>query len=220
LAVHLRDSSNFLAACFQLSGISERLEKAPGTVSDCSDAERHLTTVLETLSFLVHYKMVSIKSIGYFETRNAKPYYLYNYTALGIDVKSNVNQERVSYAEVPITTDAVLLYKASYQQNVNLFPFIIDVNALAFEGGAKICFYACHSDKDKSLNYHFLEDNSSVNVADSGTLKPGTDINELWLDPDKRREMRFDTVFAVFQEAKKSVTGMEEMAEDDFQNPF
>ncbi|HEX8278170.1 MAG TPA: hypothetical protein VF540_05720, partial [Segetibacter sp.] len=214
----LQVDNDFMKGCMQLHAISQLLETSSYSVADCGDAEKQLSTVLEALKFLVNYKMVSIKSIGYFEMRNSKPHYLYNYTALGIDSKSNVNQERLNYAEAPINTDAVLLYKGSYQQNLNLFPFIIDVNALAFEGGAKICFYACHDHTDGSLNYNFLEDNSVVNITNTETLKAGIDINELLLDQKKRKDMRFDSVFTLFYEAKKAVTGIED--EDDFESPF
>jgi hypothetical protein len=215
----LQAESDFIKACAQLQSINLLLDKSSYTTPDCSEAESQLTIVLETLKFLAGYKMVSIKSIGYFEMRNSKPHYLYNYTALGIDIKSNVNQERVNYAEAPINTDAVLLYKGSYQQNLNLFPFIIDVNALAFEGGAKICFYSSHDNADGSLNYNFLEDNSIVNITNTETLKPGSDINELLLDPKKRKDMRFDTVFTLFHEAKRAVTGIED-DDGSFENPF
>jgi hypothetical protein len=214
----LEPVSAFVQACTALQAFDERLEKNPGTVTDCAVAENALATVLEHLKFLANYKMVSIKSIGYFEMRNSKPHYLYYYTALGIDSKSNVNQERINYAEAPINTDAVLLYKGSYQQNLNLFPFVIDVNALAVEGGAKICFYACYNNADDSLNYSFVEDNSIVNIANTATLKSGTDVNELLLDPKKRRDMKFDTVYALFGEAKKAVTGIDE--EEAPENPF
>lgn len=214
----LQTGSDFLVACAKLQSVGRLLEKSSYTASDCTDAEIQLTTVLAALKFLTNYKMVSIKSIGYYETRNSKPHYLYNYTALGIDSKSNINQERINYAESPINTDAVLLYKGSYQENLNLFPFIIDVNALAFEGGAKICFYASHNYTDNSLNYNFLEDDSIVNIINTETLKPGIDINELLLDPKKRKEMRFDSVFTLFKEAKKTITGIE--AEEDFEDPF
>lgn len=216
--ISLQADSDFMKACASLQAINGLLDKSSYTLNDCNEAENRLSTVLETLKFLANYKMVSIKSIGYFEMRNSKPHYLYNYTALGIDSKSNVNQERVNYAEAPINTDAVLLYKGSYQQNLNLFPFIIDVNALAFEGGAKICFYASNDNADGSLNYNFLEDNSLVNITNTETLKPGCDINELLLDPKKRKDMRFDTVFTLFQEAKKAVTGIED--DEDFESPF
>lgn len=216
----LQTGSEFLKACSGLQAINALPGNPPFTEPDCSDAEIHLTVILENLKFLVNYRMVSIKSIGYFEMRNTKPHYLYNYTVLGIDNKSNVNQERVNYAETPINTDAVLLYKGSYQQNLNLFPFIIDVNALAFEGGAKICFYASHDNTDKSLNYVFLEDNSVVNIVNTGTVKPGIDFNELLLDPKKFRDMRFDNVFNLFNEAKRAITGMEEDTDDDFEPSF
>ncbi|MEO6330099.1 MAG: hypothetical protein ABIO55_14280, partial [Ginsengibacter sp.] len=185
----LQTESSFMKACAHLQSINKLLDKSSYTIDDCSEAESQLTTVLEALKFLANYKMVSIKSIGYFEMRNSKPHYLYNYTALGIDSKSNINQEKVNYAEAPINTDAVLLYKGSYQQNLNLFPFIIDLNALAFEGGAKICFYSSHDNADGSLNYNFLEDNSIVNITNTETLKQGGDINELLLDPKKRKDM-------------------------------
>ncbi|MEO7766532.1 MAG: hypothetical protein ABIS01_03865, partial [Ferruginibacter sp.] len=111
LKPNLLAGSNFRQACEKLQSINDLLDKSSYTINDCTEAESGLTTVLETLKFLTNYRMVSIKSIGYFEMRNSKPHYLYNYTALGIDSKSNVNQERINYAETPINTDAVLLYK-------------------------------------------------------------------------------------------------------------
>jgi len=212
----LNDGGDFINDCTQLQILDPT--NASFTFDDCIQAEENLAAILEALKFLTNYKMISIKSIGYFEMRNSRPHYLYNYTALGIDIKSNINQEKLNYAEVPINTDAVLLYKGNYQQNLNLFPFVIDVNALALEGGAKICFYASHNNSDDSLNYSFLEDNSLVNIINTETLKPGLDINEILMDPGKKKDMRFDTVFALFREAKKAITGIEEEA--DFENPF
>ncbi|MEO5997951.1 MAG: hypothetical protein ABIN89_14490 [Chitinophagaceae bacterium] len=224
LQPNLQKDSDFLVACTSLHAISVLLDSSTFTLGECIEAESQLASVLQTLKFLAKYKMVSIKSIGYSEMRNCKPHYLYNYTALGIDSKSNINQERVNYAEFPINTDAVLLYKGSYQQNVNLFPFIIDINALSFESGAKICFYASHDNANGSLNYNFLEDNSVVNILNTETLKPGIDINDVLLDPKKRKDMKFDTVFDLFQEAKRAVTGIDDVTgttdEADCENPF
>jgi hypothetical protein len=144
---------------------------------------------------------------------------LYNYTALGIDTKLNINQNRVNYAEAPTNTDAILLYKASYQENLNLFPFVIDANALAIEDGAKICFYASHNNTDGSLNYNFLEDNSTVNIVNTQTLKPGIDINEVITDPAKFKNIRFDNLFVLFNEAKKAITGVDTDV-DEPSSPF
>jgi hypothetical protein len=130
-------------AVLKLQAVNNLLDDSSFTLQDCSNAENNLTIVLTALNFLAGYKMMSIKNIGYSEMRNTKPHYLYNYTDLvGIDSKANKTQgqEKVRYEEVPINTDAVLLYKESYRQNLNLFPFIIDMNALSVAGGQKICF--------------------------------------------------------------------------------
>jgi len=86
------------------------------------------------------------------------------------------------------------------------------------EGGAKICFYTSHNNADDSLNYIFLEDNSPVNIVNTKTLKSGLDINELLMDPAKKKDMRFDTVFTLFREARKAITGIED--EEDYENPL
>jgi hypothetical protein len=191
-------------------------ENVSVTLQDCSDAETNLTTVLTSFNFLAGYKMISIKSIDYSEMRNTRPQYIYNYTDLcGIDIKSNRNtdQEKVKYEDSPINTDAVFLFKDDYKQGLNLFPFIIDMNALSLTGGQKICFYAAKATADGSLNYTFIEDNSIVNIKNTNTLKPGIDIHELLPDSDSLKDLRFDTLFNLFREAKKAITGIED---DDF----
>ncbi|MEO6230888.1 MAG: hypothetical protein ABJB11_24630 [Ferruginibacter sp.] len=213
----LQTGSSFAESLEKLQLAGHFSDKSTLTLEDCSDAENQLTTVLTTLNFLAGYKMMSIKSIGYSEMRNTQPHYLYNYTDLvGIDNKSNKTQEqeKLRFEEVPINTDAVILYKESYRENLNLFPFIIDMNALSVTGGQKICFYAAKANADDSLNYSFIEDNSQVNIKNTNTVKPGIDINELLLDPSKLKDMRYDTVFNLFREAKKAITGIEDGAED------
>lgn len=205
LQPQLRPDGEFLTACSQLSAITANPEASGG---DCLRAEGMLTTVLEALSFLVNYGMVSIRAIGYFETRNRKPYYLYNSTALGVDSKVNVNQEQFTYAEAP-TTDAVLLYGENQGQRINLYPFVIDANALAFEGGAKIYFYACRNYADDNLQYQFVEDNSAIGIGNTKTLRSGTDMAEVVTDAASRRALRFDAVHALFHEAKKALVGEE-----------
>lgn len=210
---NLKAESAFVKACSGLQTINVKLDRALFSMLDCFEAETQLTTVLVNLIFLANYKMVSIKNIGYDEMRNSPPRYLHYYAALGMDSKFNINSERVNYADDPISTDAILLYKGRYQESVNLFPFIIDYNALTFEGGTKICFYSCRDIQDGSLNYCFLEDNGIENIVFSNTLKPDTVINELMMDKEKRKLLKLDTVFKQFQEAKKIILGNDEKEE-------
>lgn len=211
----LQEGSTFSQACEALQRSERRLDQRDFDKLSCYQAEQQLTTVLEQLVFLANYRMVSIKSIVYDEMRNQAPRYLHSYAALGIDSKFNLNAERVKYAEGPVNTDAILLYKGRYEESVNLFPFIIDVNALTFEGGAKVCFYSSKDIADASLNFRFLEDNQVENIVFQDTLKPGTDINELMMDPERRKRFKLDQVYLQFQEAQAALLG-EAAPEDDF----
>jgi len=199
--------STFSASCERLKQLSIAVDKAQFTLADCFSAERQLAFLLEKLAFLAAYRMVSIKNITYNEMRNVPPRYLHNYTILGIDSKRNVNAERVNYVESPISTQAILLFKGRYQQSINLFPFLIDVNALTDEVGAKVCFYSHLEINDGSLNYQFMEDNSYKNITYRQTWNEGEDMNLLMLDGNKRRAYNLDSVFIQFQDAKKVLLG-------------
>lgn len=211
----LEEESDWMQAVRRLQEIQARFDKSQCELSDCFVVERQLSQLLRSLHFLAAYRMVSIKTIAYDEMRNSPPRYLHTFTALGIDSKFNVNTERVNYVDAPITTDAILLFKGRYNQSINLFPFIIDVNALTFESGAKVCFYNGQDFNDNSLNYRFLEDNSLVNVAYTGIHKEDTNLNQLMMDPEQRKILKLDTVWQQFQEAKKTLLRSSSVEIDD-----
>ena len=191
-----------------------KLEKNKQRLPDCFLAERQLTKVLEKFSFLASYRMVSIKDVKYEEDRRKKRNYWHRYAALGIDSKFNINSERVNYTVDTVSTDAILLYKDRYQESVNLFPFIIDINALTFENGSKICFYHSKQLEDDSLNFCFLEDNAIENISYQATLEKVEDINEVMIDLNKRKAEKLDSVCLDFQAAKDIILEADNM--DDF----
>jgi hypothetical protein len=204
-AVQLQGDSIFMKACEKLETISETPDKDRYTISNCSEAEISLTNLLAIASFFSVYKMVSIKNVGYEEERNTKPKYLHNFVALGYDSKTNTNIDRLNYLDKPISTDAILLYKSDYLTGINLFPFVIDINALTFEGGVKICFFSSLDMDDNNMNYCFLEDNTMECVTFSDVLSSGTLINELMEDKEKRKKLKLDSVFHLFRNAKSTI---------------
>lgn len=215
LAPRLVEEDELFGACQKLQEISNLFDKGKHGLPDCYAAERSLSVLLKNLHFLAQYRMISIKNITYEEIRNSPPRYLHAFTALGMDSKSNINTERINYVDVPISTDAVLLYKGRYQNSINLFPFIIDYNALTFESGAKICFYNGQDLKDGSLTYCFLDDNTKINIGYKATAEGDVDLNQLMLDPEKRKDHKLDAVFQQFHEAQK-VLLPQLAAEEDF----
>jgi hypothetical protein len=202
---HIAEHSDFQKACSHLHTINGKFDRDRVSLVDCYEVENHLTTVLVTFSFLANYKMVSIKNIGYDEMRNNPPHFLHHYTTLGLDNKFNFNAEKVNYVKNAVSSDAILLFKGDYDQGVNLFPFVIDINALAFEEGSKICFYCCRDITDGSLNFRFLEDNSLENIVFRNILRPETEINELMMDKEKRKYLKLDAVIQQFQEAERVI---------------
>jgi hypothetical protein len=208
----LVEGSNFLQACSSMQAISQLFERSAYTLVDCYEAEKQLVVALESLKFLAYYKMVSIRNIDYFEMRDNPPRFLHNYTALGFDNRSNVNLQRVNYVTAPINTDAILLFKESYLEGINLFPFIIDMNALSFEAGTKICFYTRRDDTSEGLCYSFLEDNKDERIFFLDTLK-SIDINDLMQDQRKRKEFKFNNIFNLFKEARRVII------DEDNKNP-
>jgi hypothetical protein len=204
----LHEGSTFHQTCQHLQSLQEKLDKAQYDLLDCFEAENQLAAFFKTFHFLVNYRMASIKHIGYRQSRNAIPHYLHRYAALGIDSKANVDAEKINYTPRTVHTDAVLLYRGdNYQDNINLFPFVIDFNALTFEHGSKICFYRSQEITDGSLEYLFLEDNSTLNLESKGILKADTDYNELMLSNDNRKILNLDSVVEQFREARRCLLG-------------
>ncbi|MDX1905980.1 MAG: hypothetical protein SF053_03035 [Bacteroidia bacterium] len=204
----LEDGSSFQQTIRHLHALNEKLDKAQYDLLDCFEAETQLAAFLEQLSFLVSYRMASIKHIGYSQVRHADPGYLHRYAALGIDSKAHIDAEKIYYTPRTAHTDAVLLYRGDlYHEYINLSPFVIDYNALTGEHGAKICFYRSLDISDSTLEYLFLEDNSLVRVEKKGILKPDSDFNELMMSPENRKVLNLDNVVDQFREARRCLGG-------------
>jgi len=194
-AVNMQPGTNFITACDSLNAMS----RSEYTEEDCKEAENCLTVMLEHLSFLTNYTMESIKNVEYFGLRNIKQYYVHNYTALGCD--ENTTIDLVKQQDAPLNTYAVLLKntKIAYQPKLNLFPFIIDANALASEKGAKIYFYSSAS-ADGSLKYSFWEDRENIIAI---TRSP--DAGQARFNASRSLD-----VITLFEDAERAITGTEQ----------
>ena len=211
---NLKPDKEFAKACQKILSLNKLLDTDTFSPLDCFEAEKQLTTILASLNFLSTYKMVSVKAINYEELRNNKPFYLHKYTSLGFNTKSEINPEKVNYTNEPVNTDAILLFKGNYRQSLNLFPFVIDLNALTFEGGVKICFYISRNLEDDSLNYRFIENNKIENIEfknihkefeELDEKKKQSALNKLMKSQEKRIIFKTDTVFTMFQDAKNTI---------------
>lgn len=213
---------SFYQTCEKLQELNGILDKEEYNLLHCSEVERALVDLLSLFGFLVNYKMVSIKQIGYKHIRNTQPNYVHKYLALGIDNKANQDAEKFNYTEQGVPTEAVLIYKGEhYEESINLFPFVIDYNALTFEHGAKICFFKCIDIADNHvLEYHFLENNSTQNIEFKGVLTSPPNYNELVSDKEKYKKFNIDNVILAFKEAQGMFSKSLKTEEDDFDMMF
>lgn len=202
VAPQLSDDSALHQNTKQWKALGTKLDKAQYDVLDCAEAERCLADFFGHFYFLVNYQMASIKHIGYHQSRNTDPRFLHRYLALGIDSKANVDAEKVNFIPEPVTTDAVLLYRGDYKTHTNLFPFVIDFNALQFEHGAKICFFQSKNLTDGSLEYLFLENNTLEYIEKKGLVQQGGDLNDLLLKEENQKIMKLDSVVDQFNAAR------------------
>lgn len=218
----LNSDGAFMTSCFSINALTDLLKNGTYKVEDCTTAEDNLVTILENLNFLAEYKLISIKDIDYAMQRNDKEgLYLHNYTLLDGESQANNNsQTKVRRENSPVISYSVLLCKENLRQNINLDPFIIDFNSLALTGGSKICFFSyCDTYGDQSLNYSFIEDNSKVTLRKSTNQKPDekdtAKLNTWLASVNNRKDMNFDNVFNLFEDAKKTLTGIEETIVED-----
>jgi len=231
----LKEDGNFVKACTSLSDINKNItEPSQGNLSNSKVAEKELTEVLSTLIFLVNYKMVSVREISYESFKNKGDQYLHSYNFLGenfdISKKQKMNYlPKYKYDSLPVSSDAIFIYNGNnqkYREGLNLFPFIIDYNALTGFVVPRICFYTVVKKEEKIIIYADINkptknkedtDNSNdpsqvviqFNEEVENALKANTenDITSIKESPEKHDSLQLNTVYNLFQSAKNEILG-------------
>ena len=154
------ETGELYSACLNLDKFGEN-----PTFTDCFLAEKLLTVFFEKFRFLVNYKIASMKKIEFYNIKQIDNGYLYHYVHVGArkDSKSGEEDEERNFDNRiekvnSLFTNAVLLYKGNdYMKNINLFPFVIDYNALTMEKKSRIAFFLQSSHLRDILKYTFLD---------------------------------------------------------------
>lgn len=212
---HLNDEdSKFMQICSKLQEIDTlnpsndenyNSKEEKFTLITCNDVELCLSDFLEYFSFLSKYKMVSIKGVTYEEIRKNPAMYIHKYAEIGIDSKFNSYVEKINCNQETISTNAILFFNSNYQENVNLYPFMIDLNCLTNESGTTIYFFRSTDIADGSLTFNFIEDDSKRNIVFKNTLREGVTLNELFSNDENIKLFNLDNVVLQFNEAKRTI---------------
>ncbi|MBL7815925.1 MAG: hypothetical protein JNL70_12995 [Saprospiraceae bacterium] len=129
-------------------------------------------------------------------------------SALGIDSKANIDAEKIYFTSETAETDSVWLYQGSnYKNGINLMPFALDVNALTFEHGARICFFVAQSAEANTFEYVFLDDQSAKKI-ERQPVSAETAASSEWLMENKNRiVLNFNTAIELMQTIQKDFLG-------------
>ena len=178
------------------------------TILDCYFAEKYLTVFFENFRFLVKYKLTSMKKIEYFNIKNIDEGYLHHYVNLskGESQIGKRNFDNCPDTIKSLSTNAVLLYKGDdYKKNINLFPFVIDYNALILEQLSQIAFFKEEGNTSNKLEYSYLNIDKNEELKYIGIVQQKGDKNVVFLTDDDMKVYNVDCVFDTFREIQNKL---------------
>jgi hypothetical protein len=176
----LKEFSDSKSKFNQATAELERLEsmvdpKKIYTPNHLVSAEKSLSVILSALKFFTKCKLMTIKKIEYEESRYSKIRYIKDITVLG----GKENEDNTNYLKIdekPEKTYSVMFIQPFMNGNkleykkVNMFPFLLDFNALINEESFDLIFYefwdgesgldyfSIKSEKDRMIHYKKVED--------------------------------------------------------------
>ncbi len=201
----IRSESKFNRACAEL----ERLE-ALGSGNEtyglghCHTAEISLAAILAGFKFFTIYQLVTLKKIEYEEARHHAARYIKDLSILETKKVKNLLRY-LKYDNTPAETYSVFFRNKN--KSVNLFPFVLDYNALMNELDFQIFFYEC-SESESGLRYFSIQSENDEII--NYTATPPTESMEVTSEEQKnevQRNIRLDLVIRQFEDAMNTILG-------------
>jgi hypothetical protein len=201
----------FNRACEKLQILEETVyNRSLQEVQHCFHAEKQLTTILETFIFIADFQLVSMRKIEYQRLRDNQdePNYIKDFSILGKrqPKQQGEHQRLVQYDKIPTDAYAVFLHKKG--ASFNLFPFVLDYNALVNEPlSAKIYFYECREAKH-GLKYFFI-DGENEDILNYSGINQKVAISSI-LDNEGENQLKIDIALEQFIAAYNTLLGKTE----------
>jgi len=193
------DEHLFGQAIGYLTELEDQYTKVP-SLEYCCEVEDKLCVFLSHFWFITQYRMISVKGIRYDEMHKTDKYFIHRFCQL---VPRNSSPDTRGYDIDITTTDSIIVYKKDYKTGINLFPFLIDINALKFEDKSKIYFFNRFDVENSSLHYLFMDDHGDNEQISGGHIS--CDLNTIVKDKEKHRQYKFEKVYAQFQIARNTI---------------
>ena len=122
---------------------------------DCYRAEKVLTEFLTDFAFFTNYNMISAKMVEYHHMKESSSVYIQFRKAIGFSQEKTNN---IVVSEDTFTHAVLLVDKQNTNRYINLYPFVIDRNALKQNAKQKISLIAFFSFfSNPNLGYEILQ---------------------------------------------------------------
>lgn len=201
----LQDNGNLANICKAIDAFDSKVSRSNIDLVDCFEAEALLIEFFRYFHFWVNYRMVSIRRLGYRHIKNDDPHYLHYYTFVDFEsINTNKEIEKIKYTSQAIQTDAVLLFSGeNYSNCINLFPFVIDYNALTLDKGTNICFYHSTDFSGNKWEYLSLKNDTTVTLEKNDLAPLNHAPNDFPSDAENLKNMNLEDVVKQLLAAKQ-----------------
>ncbi len=200
----LQPDSNFNKACCELENLEDMdMGNEAYGLGHCHTAEMSLTTILAAFKFFTSYQLVTLKRIEYEAARNSAGRYIKDLNIL--EKKGDKNLLRyLKYDNMPTQTYSVFF--RNQNKSINLFPFLLDHNALTNELDSQIFLYECMKN-ESGLRYFSLQSENEEVMSYSATPAESMEVKSEEQKNEVQMNIRLDLVVKQFEEAMNTILG-------------
>ena len=200
----LQPESKFNLACSELEKLDDMdMGNEAYGLGHCHTAEISLTAILKRFYFFSSYQLVTLKRIEYESARNSPARYIKEMNIL--EKKEDKSLLRfLKYDNAPAQTYSVFFRNKN--KSVNLFPFLLDYNALTNELDSQVFLYECMNE-ESGLRYFSLQSEDEAIINYNATSTESMEVKSEDQKNEVQRNIRLDLVVKQFEDAMNTLLG-------------
>jgi hypothetical protein len=200
----IQSDSKFNKSCSELERLADMdMESETYGLGHCHTAEISLTAILIRFKFFTCYQLVTLRKIEYEAARNCAARFIKDLNIL----EKNEDKHLLRYLKYDI--NPAYTYSVFFRNkntSVNLFPFVLDYNALTDELDFQIFFYQCR-ESESELCYFSIQSENEETIPYTATSTESMEIRSEEQKNEVQRNIRLDLVVKQFEEAMNTTLG-------------
>jgi hypothetical protein len=180
------------------------MQGVPYRLGHCHTAEYNLVQVLKPFSFFTSHKLVTIKRVEYEALRHSTPRYIKDFNVLEKKEVSKNLQGFLKKDNNP--TYSYALFFQSNQLAINLFPFVLDYNALINEPDFEIYLYQ-NRIGNTGLSYYTINQAAEKMLSFTNLSPTFIEVKSGEQKREIEKNIRVDLAIRQFEDAMNTLLG-------------